>query len=137
MPESLDVPPSVRDLARHLADPRPMRRGSLSVRYLKCNKAGCACASDPDCRHGPYTSVVRTVGGQTRSRAVPAALSELLRKQVEAGQQFRKQVEAYWQACERWADAQLDSPEAASQEAAKKGGSKRRSTPRSSRRSKR
>ncbi len=50
---------------------------------------------------------------------------------------FRKQVEAYWQACERWADAQLDSPEAASQEAAKKGGSKRRSTPRSSRRSKR
>ncbi len=137
MPAPVDIPAPVRELARRLAEPSPMRRGSLSVRYLKCNKPGCACADDPNCRHGPYTSVVRTVEGQTRSRAVPAAQSELLRKQVEAGQQFRQHVDAYWQACEHWADAQLEAPEAASQEAAKKGGSKRRSKPRSSRRSKR
>ena len=61
---------------------------------------------------------------------------KLLRQQVDAGQEFRKQVESYWQACEQWADAQLD--EAASEtEAAKKGGSKRRSRARSSPRSKR
>lgn len=39
-----DVPAPVRELARCLAQPAPMRRGSLSVRYLKCNKPGCACA---------------------------------------------------------------------------------------------
>jgi len=137
MPNLTDVPAPVRALAQRLADPKPMRRGSFSVRYLKCNKAGCACADDPDARHGPYTSVVRTVGGQTRSRLVPAAQATLLRQQVEAGQQFRKQVEAYWQACEQWADAQLETPEAAAQEGAKKGGSKRPSRPRSSPRSKR
>ena len=136
MPNS-DAPAPVRDIAHRLAEPRPMRRGSLSVRYLKCNKTGCPCGDKPDSRHGPYTSVVRTVAGKTVSRLVPAALADILRRQIEAGQQFRKEVDAYWQACEQWADAQLDAPEATSQEAAKKGGSKRRSKPRSSPRSKR
>jgi len=111
-----------------------MRRGSLSVRYLKCNKGGCPCADNADARHGPYTSVVRTVAGKTISRLVSTSLAHVLRRQIEAGQEFRKHVEEYWQVCERWADAQLEAPEAASEtEAAKKGGSKRRSTPRSSR----
>ena len=95
-----NVPAPVQALARRLAEPKPMRRGSLSVRYVKCNKPGCACADDPDARHGPYTSVVRTVAGKTRSRLVPAAKADLLRQQVEAGQGFRKHVEAYWRACE-------------------------------------
>jgi hypothetical protein len=137
MPDPVDVPAVVEELARRLAKPKPMRRGSLSVRYLKCNKPGCACAEDPDARHGPYTSVVRTVRGQTRSRLVPAAQAALLRQQIESGQRFRKDVEAYWQACETWADAEIDAAQAASQEAAKKGGSKKRSTRKSSPRSKR
>jgi hypothetical protein len=137
MPDPTDVPASVRDLARRLAEPKPMRRGSLAVRFLRCNKPGCACAEREDARHGPYHSVVRVVGGKTRSRHVPAGQSELLRQQVQAGQQFRKEVDAYWQVCEQWADAQLDAPEATSQEAPKKGGSKRNSKPRSSPRSKR
>ena len=132
-----DVPPPAREIARRLAQPRPMRRGSLSVRYVKCNKPGCACADDPKARHGPYTSVVRTIAGRTRSRLVPAAQADVLRQQIETGQLFRKDVEAYWQACEQWGDAQLEDSEAASQEAAKKGASKQRSKPRSSPRSKR
>lgn len=133
-----NVPAPVQALARRLAEPKPMRRGSLSVRYVKCNKPGCACADDPDSRHGPYTSVVRTVAGKTRSRLVPAAKADLLRQQVEAGQGFRKHVEAYWRACELWADAQLEAPKAATEtEAAKKGASKKRSRPKSPRRSKR
>lgn len=136
MPDS-DIPAAVRDLARQLTEPRPMRRGSVSTRYVKCNKPGCACAARTEARHGPYVSVVRVVAGTTQSRWVPAEQVVMLRRQVEAGQQFRKQVEAYWQACEQWADAQLDVPEAAAQEAAKKGGSKRRLQPRSSPRSKR
>ena len=138
MPHTVDVPAAIRELAQRLAEPRPMRRGSLSVRYLKCNKPGCGCAEEPDARHGPYTSVVRTVGGTTRSRMAPARQAARLREQVEAGRRFRKDVEAYWQACERWADAELDAAHAGSEtEAAKKGGSKKPSTRKSSPRSRR
>ena len=132
-----DIPIPVRDLASQLAEPKPMRRGSFTVRYLCCNKPGCACSDRSDARHGPYYGVVRVVGGKTRSRHVPAEQADILRRQVEAGQQFRKHVEAYWGACEQWADAQLEAPDAASQEADKKGASKRPSKPRSSPRSKR
>lgn len=138
MPKPSKVPPAVRELVHRLTELKPMRRGSLSVRYLKCNKPGCSCADDAKARHGPYTSVVRTVAGKTRSRSVPAARAELLRQHVETGQRFRKEVEAYWQACERWSDAELDAAGAASEtEAAKKGGSKIRSKRKSSPRSKR
>jgi len=112
-----------------------MRRGSLSERYVKCSKPGCSCAEHPEARHGPYYSVSRVVKGSTKSRWLTGEQAGQVREQLEAGQQFRKHIEAYWQACERWADARLEAPEAASQEAAKKGASKRRSPPRSSRKS--
>jgi len=127
MPDS-DAPPRVQELARQLAEPRPMRRGSVSTRYVKCNKAGCPCAERAEARHGPYVSVVRVVAGKTQSRWVLPEQVATLRRQVEAGQQFRRQVEAYWQACEQWADSEL---EAASQGAAKKGASKKPSRPKS------
>jgi hypothetical protein len=123
-------PEDVRELAVWLAEPRPMRRGTVSERYVKCNKPGCPCADRPNARHGPYFSVSRVVKGKTRSRWLDGEQAKRVRQQVDAGQEFRKHVEEYWQACERWADAQLDAPEAASQEAAKKGASKRRSKPR-------
>ena len=137
MPERADVPAAVRDLARQLSAPQPMRRGTLSTQYLRCNKPGCACADRPGARHGPYYRVVRVVKGRTQSRHVPADRLEALCRQVGAGQQFRQHMEAYWQACEHWADAELDAPVAAAKEAAKKGASKRPSTRRSSTRSKR
>ena len=131
------APEEVRALASQLAEPRPMRRGSVSERYVKCNKAGCPCVDRPEARHGPYYSVTRVVKGRTQSRWLDAEQVRQVREQVDSGQQFRKRVEAYWQACERWADARLEAPEAASREAAKKGASKRRSKLRSSARSKR
>ena len=137
MPERADVPAAVRELAGQLSEPQPMRRGTLSTQDLRCNKPGCACAARPGARHGPYYRVVRVVKGRTQSRHVPADSLEALRSQVGAGQQFRQHVEAYWQACEHWADAELDAPAAAAKEAAKKGASKRPSKRRSSTRSKR
>ncbi len=131
------IPATVRELGAELAEPRPMRRGSVSERSMKCGRRECRCQEDPQARHGPYYSLTRAEGGKTQSRYLTAEQAALAREQVEAGQQFRRHVEAYWQACEQWADAQLEAPEAASQEAAKKGGSKRRSKPRSSPRSKR
>ena len=131
MPDHPDVPSDVSNLAAQLAEPRPMRRGSLSERRVKCNKPGCACGDDPKARHGPYFSVSRVVRGKTRSRWLNVEQAKTVRQQVEAGQHFRKQLESYWEACERWADAGIESPDAASEDAEKKRASRRPSTPRS------
>ena len=132
MPSTTPIPDAVGALAARLADPKPMRRGSVSERYMKCGQSECRCQEDLQARHGPYYSLTRAQGGQTRSRYLTSEQAALARRQVETGQQFRQQVEAYWQACEQWADAQFETPEAA-----QKGGSKRPSRPKSSRRSKR
>jgi hypothetical protein len=134
MPE-FTIPEDVHTLAARLAEPKPMRRGSVSERYVKCNKPGCPCAEDPEARHGPYFSVSRVVKGKTESRWLDAEQAKTVRRQVETGQQFRKEVDAYWEACERWANTQLEAPDAASDETAKKGGSKTPSRPKSSRKS--
>jgi len=129
-----DVPLRVRQLAADLADTKPMRHGSLSERTIKCSKPGCACAQDPRARHGPYFSLTRAVGGKTRSRFLTAEQAALARRQIESGRAFRERVDAYWDACEEWADQQLADVPASSAEA-KKGGSKRNSRRRSPRKS--
>lgn len=134
MPDSPEVPARVRDLATQFVQAKPMRRGSLSERYIKCSKLDCACADDPKARHGPYFSLTRGVGGRTQSRFLSDAQAELVRRQVKAGHHFRRQVEAFWEACEEWADAQLEGP--AAPEAAQKRGSRRRWKFRSFKRSK-
>ena len=131
------IPEEVSALASQLAAPRPMRRGSVSQRYVKCNKAGCPCAENTDARHGPYYSVTRVVKGRTKSRWLNAEQARQVRKQVATGKEFRDLVEEYWQTCEQWADAQLEDTEAGSQNAAKKRASKWRSKSRPSPRSKR
>jgi hypothetical protein len=131
-----DVPPQVRQLAAELADAKPMRRGSLSERTIKCSKPGCACAKDPKARHGPYHSLTHAVGGKTRSRFLTDEQAGLVRQQIDTGREFRGRVDALWEACETWADGQL-ADLAASSEDAKKGGSKRTSKTKSSRKSKR
>jgi len=137
MDDSPGIPVAVRQFAAQLTEPRPMRRGSLSERYVKCSKPGCLCAERPQARHGPYYSLTRAVAGRTRSRFLSAEQAAIVRRQVTAGRQFRQQVDAYWEACERWADAELEAPEAVLPEAAQKGGSPRPSRRRSSRRSRR
>lgn len=131
-----EVPARVRQLAASLPDLRPMRRGSVSERRMKCSKSGCACAQDPKARHGPYFSLTRGVGGKTRSRFLSSEQAEEARRQIAAGQEFRNRVEAYWAACEQWADAELEQAEPVS-EVLEKGGSKRSSKTRSSKRSRR
>jgi len=126
MPRAEDVPEPVRILAEQLSRPRPLRRGSLGERYLKCGKPNCACATREEARHGPYFSLTRVIGGRTRSRRLTAQQAARVRQQLAAGQEFRRQVEAYWEASENWAEAQLNL--VATAEVAEKGGSKQRST---------
>ena len=133
------VPAAVRDLAAALAKPAPMRRGSVSERWMKCGRKECRCQHDRQARHGPYYSLTRMEGGKTRSRYLSADQAARVRQQIEAGQAFRSRVEAYWQACEQWADAQLSELEtgAVSPEGIKKGASSGPLSPRLSLRSKR
>jgi hypothetical protein len=137
MAEDSTVPKEVERLAAQLARPRAMRRASVSERWMKCTKSGCACAGKDEARHGPYYSVTWAQAGQTRSRLVRAEQVPLVREQIEADRQFRREIEAYRKASQHWADTQLAEREheAAAAEAAKKGGSKRRLRRRSARRS--
>jgi hypothetical protein len=110
----------LRQIAAELAEPKPMRRGSLSERTIKCSKPGCACAHDPKARHGPYFSLTRAIDGKTHSRFLTQEQAALARQQIEAGQEFRTKVEAYWEDCEVWADRELEGS-ASTREAEKKG----------------
>ena len=104
---------------------------------MRCSKPNCACREDPKARHGPYLSLTRAVEGVTRTRLLTPAQAEVARRQIEAGREFRDATEVYWQACERAADAELEALVQGSTDGAEKGGSKRTSRPRSSRKSKR
>src|SRR5260370_13277771 len=126
-----DAPPQVHQLASQVADAKPMRRGSLSERTIKCSKPGCACAHDPKARHGPYHSFTRAVGGKTQSRFLTDEEAVLVQQQIDAGRQFRGHVDCLSGACEQWADGQLADVSASSGEAKKKG-SKRISKTKSS-----
>lgn len=133
---SPEVPSRVRQLADELAQSQPMRRGSLSERTIRCGKADCACADNPKARHGPYHSLTQAVGGKTRSRFLNDEQAAVALQQIAAGREFRQHVDAYWEACEQWADAQLEPKPAAPAGEAEKKGSKRSLRPTSSRKSK-
>ena len=132
------MPEGVRRLAAEVGQARPMRRGSLSERWMKCGKATCACHRDPDARHGPYLSISRVVAGRTQSRYVAPDQVDLVRDQLAEGQAFRARIEGYWRACETWADTELKaaSSEAPAAEAEKRG-SRRTSRAKSRKKSKR
>jgi len=116
-----EVPSRVRELATVVSQPKAIRRGSLSHRTVKCSKPGCACGRDPKARHGPYYSLTRAVKGKTHSRFLSLQQAEIARQQIEGGRRFREQLNDYWEACEEWADAQLQGPQAAYQAATQEG----------------
>src|SRR5580698_6743679 len=108
MTNQIALPPQVAELSAALSQPRPMRRGSINERRMKCGQTNCACQRDPKARHGPYYMLTQASGGRTRSRYVAVEQVPALRRQIQAGREFRQQVEAYWKACEQWADTELE-----------------------------
>lgn len=129
-------PTRLRQLAADLAQPKPMRRGSLAERTIKCGKAGCPCAEDPKARHGPYFSLTRVVQGKTHSRFLSPEQAAVARQQIEAGHEFRTKLETFWEGCETWADSQLEDSATASTREVEKGSSQRTSKRKSPRKSK-
>lgn len=67
-----------------------MIRGTLQARMVRCGKAGCACATDPARRHGPYWYLVWRDGGRLRKWYVPARKLALVRAAVEGQQALRR-----------------------------------------------
>jgi hypothetical protein len=100
-----------------------LRRSFLYSRHQ--HSTGWGCAANPKARHGPYYSLTRTVEGQTQSRFLSAEEADLVRQQVDTGKQFRRQVEAYWAACEQWADAELEAGEEEGEHEVKKNRARR------------
>lgn len=58
------------ELKREVAEIGLFRRGSLVWVRVRCGKKACACATDPDKRHGPYALWSRKVGGKTVSERI-------------------------------------------------------------------
>jgi len=52
-------------------------------------------------RHGPYFSFTHAVKRRTQSRFLSSGEAAVARRQIERGQQFRGEVDAYWKRCER------------------------------------
>jgi hypothetical protein len=130
------VPARIAQFAAAFSHPEPIRRGSLYERRMKCGQTACACQHDPKAAHGPYFTLTQKVEGKTRSRYVSPEQAAVVQRQIESGRQFRERVEAYWEACERWADEQLDTVSASAEEA-EKGGSRQTWRAKSRRKSKR
>lgn len=136
MAKNTAIPSMVVQCSAALSELKPMRRGSINERQMKCGKASCPCQREPKARHGPYYTLTQAVGGKTRSRYVGEEQLPILQRQIEAGREFRRRVDAVWEACERWADAEIEPGEQVVETAEKKG-FRRRSKPKSGMRSKR
>lgn len=136
MTQHTSTPSSVMECSAAVSEPRPMRRGTINERYMKCGQSNCPCQSDPKARHGPYYMLTHAMGGKTRSRYLSQEQVSTVQRQIEAGREFRQRVDALWEACEHWADAELEPGEQAA-EAAEKKGFRRRSKPRSRAKSRR
>lgn len=115
------------ELKGKLGEVGDLRPGSLVERYRRCGKAGCHCAGAGADGHGPSWSLTREVGGKTITRIIPVDAVARTRAQIEEYQRFRGVVRALVETSEQLCDAKLAAPAAASDEAAKKGGSVRRS----------
>ena len=71
---------------------------------------------------------------RARRVRVSLAQADVVRQQIDAGREFRGRVDAFWEACEQWADTQLAEVSTSSEE--DKKNSNRISKPKSPRKSK-
>lgn len=60
--------PEYEELRRRLANTGYICTGTVATVYRRCGKSHCACATDPNSRHGPYHTWTRKVQGKTVTR---------------------------------------------------------------------
>jgi hypothetical protein len=125
------------DLRRALAQVGDLRPGSLVERYRRCGKPTCHCAQPGDRGHGPSWSLTREVAGKTVTTVIPEAAVAPTRAHVAEYHRFRGLVRDFLDASEQWCDADVRATTAPADAGAEKGGSRRRSLPKSRARSRR
>jgi hypothetical protein len=57
--------------------------GSITKRYMRCGRKGCACQTDPKAVHGPYYDWTRKVDGKTVSLRLTEKEALLFGKWIE------------------------------------------------------
>lgn len=122
-----------------LAATGDFRRGSISENYRRCGKPNCACAQPDHPGHGPRYLWTRTVAGRgTKGRQLSAQEVDKVRAELANYHRFAEvseQIVAINEAiCEARPPGTVDSVSPAADTKAEKGGSARRSTPKSPRR---
>lgn len=119
-------------LLAQLAAIGDLRPGSIVERYRKCGKPNCHCAHEPDGGHGPSWAVTRAVHGKTVNRTFPEAALPEVREQIAEYHHFKDLGAEFIEVSTQICDARLRMNKASSEPAqAEKGGSKKRSRPKS------
>ena len=138
MPQPPQDLQSLRDsLKSRLMSLGDMRPGSLVERYRRCGKPSCHCAAKDSTGHGPSWSLTRPVHGKTVTKVIPTGPAvERTRTQIAEYKRFRMMVQQLVEVSEKLCDAQIAASRSVSHDEAEKGGSRKRSKRRSSRRSK-
>ena len=124
------------EIREELATIGDLRPGSLVGRYRKCGKRSCHCAKEEGGGHGPSWSLTRKVDGKTVTRIIPPDAVPQTKMQIAEYQRLRNLTGELVEVSERLCDAML-STSGESDDATKKGASKRASKRKSSPRSKR
>jgi hypothetical protein len=71
-----------RGLAAQLARVGFIWGGSIQTQWIRCGKAGCACAHDTEQRHGPYVYWTTKKEGRTVTRLLHSPEAEILAEWV-------------------------------------------------------
>jgi hypothetical protein len=116
-------------LLQSLSTTGDMRRGSITEVYRPCGKPTCACAAENHPWHGPYYAFTKKVAGKPKTLQLrPGPLLTKIEREVETYRTFRT-------TCDRLVEvneAICDARPVEAQDALEK---KRRSAPRSGRKS--
>jgi len=114
-----------------------MRQGTLIERYRKCGKANCRCADNDAFAHGPSWSLTRAVKAKTLTRIIPIRALDQTRMQLAEFKEFRALNQELVEVNEKICESKLTGSAGSETAPAKKKGSKGRSMPPSSQKSKR
>ena len=123
------------EIREELASIGDLRPGSLVGRYRKCGKPNCHCAEEIEGGHGPSWSLTRKVDGKTVTRIIPPSAVSQTQEQIAEYRRLRKLTGELVEVSERLCDVLVSDPGGVSDDAVKKGASKRASTRKSPRRS--
>ena len=120
---------------REIASVGEMRAGSLTARFRRCGKAGCHCARPDDPGHGPVLSLTRHENGRTVTRIIPAHAEADTRARIAEHRRFRRLSKELVAVSTALSEARLAAGSEQTSGAVKKGASRKRSGPRSARKS--